>query len=235
MKQHIINSCMALLLGGTVLTGCKKDNYAAPDASIQGRLTDVKTNEAVPVQTFNGAVIRYYQVGYSSSNPNPVNTAVHPDGSYANNLLFTGKYRIVAEGPFYYRDTLVVDIAASTQKDIPVTPFLKVTAVTGNVTNNSVTVKYSVKHNGNTQKISRLAAIIGTTGGIDVNSYTLNDIQDVQNVPDATVEATTYEKTFTGLKAGAVYYIRAAARIGGADNPAGYYNYTPVMKITTSK
>ncbi|MBC9909657.1 DUF3823 domain-containing protein [Chitinophaga varians] len=235
MKQYIINSCMALLLGSAALTSCKKDNYPAPDASIQGRLTDIKTNEAVPVQAFNGAVLRYYQVGYSSSNPNPVNTAVHPDGSFNNNLLFTGRYRIVAEGPFYYKDTVVVDITANTQKDIPVTPFLKVTAVTSNVTNNSVTVKYMVKHNGNTQKISRLVAIIGTTEGIDVNSYTFNDIQDVQNVPDETVEATTYEKTFTGLKAGAVYYVRAASRISGADNPAGYYNYTPVMKITTSK
>ncbi|MBC9932984.1 DUF3823 domain-containing protein [Chitinophaga qingshengii] len=234
MKQHIINSCMALLLGGAMLTGCKKDNYAAPDARIQGRLTDVKTNEPVPVQTFNGAVLRYYQQGYSSSNPNPINTAVHNDGSYTNKLLFAGKYRIVAEGPFYYKDTLVVDINGNTQRDIPVTPFLKVSAVTSDITSNSVTVKYTVKHNDNTQKISRLVAIIGTTEGIDVNSYSFNDIQDVQNVPDATVEGTTYQKVFTGLKSGAVYYIRAAARISGADNPAGYYNYTPVIKITTA-
>ncbi|WP_212004760.1 DUF3823 domain-containing protein [Chitinophaga sp. HK235] len=235
MKQYMLHTCMVLLIGSTLLSSCKKDNYPAPDASLQGRLTDVKTNEPVPVQPLNGAVIRYYQIGYSSNNPNPINTAVHHDGSYANNLLFTGKYRVVAEGPFYYKDTLTIDINGNTQRDIPVTPFLKVTATASNITAGSVTVKYSVKHNENTRKIARVATIIGTTEGIDVNSYAFNDMQDVQNVPDETIEATTYEKVFTGLKANTVYYIRAAARISGTDNPAGYYNYTPVIKITTSK
>lgn len=232
MKPHIINTCVAVLLGSAVLTGCKKDNYEAPNAGLFGKLVDKTTNAAVPVQTLNGAVLRYYQLQYGTNNPNPINASVHHDGTYENAMLFSGKYKIVAEGPFYYNDTITVDVNGRTEKDIMVKPFLHVTATT-EVTGNSVTIKYTVKRNDNTQKIARVAAMIGTTEGVDVNSYTFNDARDVQDVPDATIEGSTYEKVFTGLKPNTVYYLRAASRTSNTGNPTLYFNYTPVIKVKT--
>lgn len=234
MKQSFIHTGIFLLLGMGILPACKKDNYQAPNATLQGNITDKTTGTAVPLQTFNGAVIRYYQQEYSSSNPNPTNSAVHPDGSYENAMLFTGKYKLIAEGPFYYTDTITVNVNGTTRQDIPVKPFLLVTAATSEVTANTVTIRYSVKRNGNTQKIARVSAVIGTTEGVDVNSNTFTATQDVQNIPDATIETTTFEKKFTGLKANTVYYLRAAARTGGAENPSQYFNYTPLIRIQTT-
>lgn len=234
MKHSFLHTYSFLLLAAIASGSCKKDNYQSPDARLYGILKDNTTNNAVPVQTMNGAVIRYYQLEYSTNNPNPVNTAVHADGAYENAMLFSGKYKVIAEGPFYYPDTLTIQVNGQTQQDIPVKPFLYINATASDITANSVTLKYTVKRNANTQKIARVAAVIGTTAGADVNSYKLNDAQDVQNTPDATIESTTYEKTFTGLQPNTTYYLRAAARTaGGAENPSQYFNYTPVIKITT--
>jgi hypothetical protein len=233
MKQHLINIGITLLLGNCVLTGCKKDNYEAPNASLQGKIIDQLSNTAVPLQTLNGAVIRYYQLLYSTNNPNPINGAVHHDGTYENAMLFSGKYKIVAEGPFYYNDTITVDVNGNTQQDILVKAYLQVTASASDVTANSVTIKYTVKRNENTQKIAHVSAVIGTTEGVDVNNYTFNDARDVQAIPDPTIEATTYEKVFTGLKPNTVYYLRAAARTANVENPSLYFNYTPVIKVKT--
>ena len=226
---------LALLL---LMMSCELDNYEAPGAHLYGSLVDAATKDPVPSQTLNGALIKLTQLNYSSNTANPINTTVHQDGSYDNANIFPGTYKITAEGPFYYNDEITVDVSGSTKQDIEVVPYLNVEATIGEVTSTSIALTFTVKTNNNTQKIARVAGMIGVTQGVDINNY-LNESSDylaltnAESVPNETVEATIYSATFTGLQPNTEYYIRAGGRTTTTENPSAYYNYTNVIKVKT--
>ncbi|HVI44846.1 MAG TPA: DUF3823 domain-containing protein [Chitinophaga sp.] len=216
------------------IAGCKKDNYKSADARIYGTVVDETTGQPVPAQAVNGAKIRVSQLDYSSAAPVPQLSSVKPDGTYENAAIFSGRYEVSATGPFYPVKPAVVTISGNQQLDIKVKPFLLVTATVGEVTGNSITVKYVVKSNANAQQIARVAAVAGTTAGVDVNYYLQRIVVNTEAIDNTTIGNTTYTAVFTDLKPGTTYFIRAAGRtVTSADNPSSLFNYTPVMEIKT--
>jgi hypothetical protein len=239
MKKHFAYTFTLIIVLLVLLTGCTLDNYDAPDSQISGWLIDSETSAPVPSQTLNGGIIRLVQLDYSSEIANPINSAIHSDGSYTNAWIFSGKYKVIAIGPFYYTDTLTVDVKGSTTLDIKVKPYLNVNATIGEITANSIKLTYTVRNNGNTQKIDRVGAVIGSTLGVDVNNYlgelpTSRIITNTQSTPNALINQLTYTAQFKDLKANTEYYIRTIGRTNPTLNPSGYFNYSNVIKVTTA-
>ncbi|MBB2148236.1 DUF3823 domain-containing protein [Pedobacter gandavensis] len=232
-KQFIYLSLAATLFCGA----CKKDNYEAPDAGISGNIVDALTGKNVPQQTLNGAKIRLFQTDFR--NPEPINSAIKADGSYANTFIFSGNYKVVAEGPFFYKDTLNLNIKGNVQADLKVTPYMEVTCELVSKTSTSITVRVKANRTpNNTQKIARVAVVAGTTTGVDINNYynvngTSNGrvLENTEAIADAVVEAKTYEFTLANLKPGTSYYVRGAAR---TINNGNFYNYASMLQISTN-
>ena len=233
MKKQFIYLFLSLAV---MISACKKDNYKAPDTTISGNVVDAATGANVPQQTLNGAKIRLYQTDYS--NPQPINSSIHADGSYENDFIFSGNYKVVAEGPFFYTDTVKLNIKGSAKQDLKVTPYLTVTCQLLSKTASSITVKVKIKRSAqNTQKIARVAVIAGTTNSTDINNYynlnTTNNgrvLENTEAVADADAITKDYTFTLSSLTPGTLYYVRGCAR---TINTGNFYNYAPMLEITT--
>lgn len=86
MKKILIAICLMSVM--PTLTQCKLDNYDAPDSKIYGSMIDVETGDLVEQDIINGAVIEYLEDGYTQIQ----NMVIKNDGTYRNNLIFSGKY-----------------------------------------------------------------------------------------------------------------------------------------------
>ncbi len=224
----------------TITYGCKKDNYEAPNASISGRIVDSSTGKNVPQQSLNGAKIRLYQLGYGTLIPQPISSSVNADGSYVNNFIFNGKYKLFADGPFFLTDTIFsLNINSNTKQDLKVQPYLTLTCEVVSKTTTSITLRVNTKRSvGNTQKIARVGAVAGLTVAVDVNNYynvdASNNGRPLVNTEadgDAAIEAKNYDFVIERLKPNTLYYVRGVAR---TINNGNLYNYTNIVEVTTS-
>lgn len=214
------------------ISACSKDNYDAPSSGLHGYILDESTMEPIPQQTINGAMVQLFQTDLSD-NATSINTAFHSDGSYNNDLLFDGNYKLVVNGPFFYKDTVHVDVQGQTEQDIVVQAYLHVQTDVSEVTATSAKVTLKVdrgEHNPD-QKIARLAAVIGNTNTLDVNFFTQRELIDTESMDDAAIEDQEQTYVFDDLEPNTTYYIRGAAR---TVNTGNYFNYSPVIEITTA-
>ncbi|NQX41398.1 DUF3823 domain-containing protein [Pedobacter steynii] len=228
------------LFVATIWSGCKKDNYEAPNASVSGNIVDAATGKNVPQQTLNGAKIRLYQLGYTGLIPQPISSSVNADGSYANSFIFNGKYKLFAEGPFFVKDTIFdLNINGNTKQDLKVQPYLTLSCEVISKTATSITIRVNAKRStGNVQKIARVGAVAGLTTSVDVNNYYNLDASNNGRVlintetdGDAAIEAKSYEFIIEKLKPNTLYYVRAVSR---TINDGNLFNYTNVMEVTTA-
>lgn len=224
------------ILGCVGIVACEKDNYKSPDGSISGNIIDKATGEKVPQQTLNGAKVRLYQTNYSKSEP--ISSSVHSDGSYANDFIFAAPYKIIAEGPFFYNDTVNVNVSQNTKQDLIVTPFLRVSCQLVSKTNNSITVKVNARlGEGNTQQIARTAVVASQSASLDINNFYNVDqkgngriLVNTESLSNIKVQDSTFTFTLQSLKPGTKYFVRGCAR---TINAASYYNYAPMIEVTT--
>jgi hypothetical protein len=240
MKKYLLYTYTLFV---SFLVGCQMDNYEAPNAHLYGKILDVTSNLSVPQQTLNGAQFKLVQLEYSSQTANPITSYFHADGSYDNKLIFSGKYKVVLMGPFSYQDTVVAVVSGETNLDIKVKSYLNVTATVDKVFADSVQVSYTVKSNGNNEKIARVGAVLGTTLGVDINNFfgSQNRVQvNTEKISNEIVVGSTYKCTFKNLKPNTLYYIRGAGRTMATassaplwKNTSNYWNYTNIIKVTT--
>lgn len=231
---HKINILASLLMAAT-LCACEKDNYKAPDASISGNIVDA-AGKNVPLQTLNGSLLQLYQTTYAK--PEPINAAIHSDGTYANSFIFSGNYKIVVTGPFVYRDTLNVNINGNLRQDIKVQPYLAVTCEVVGKTATEISVKVKIKRDAqNGQKIARVAVVAGLSNSTDINVYYNVDnagngrvLENTEGLADDAAEAKEYLFKLTKLNPKTKYYVRGCAR---TINPGSFYNYATMLEVTT--
>jgi len=119
------------------INSCEKDNYAGPDASIEGQILDHNGNPLQLDQGQGSMKIKMEELSWITEKGGqaitPTYLAVKQDGSYMNSKIFSGKYKMTPiEGAFYpYNiegDT--VDISGSVSKSFTVTPYQTVEWVT---------------------------------------------------------------------------------------------------------
>ncbi len=130
MKKIFLAFASAILLFGA--TSCEKDNYDAPDATLQGQIYD---NEGKPFQTANSQgsmrikiVEESYANGDETVTVTPQYLNMRQDGSFINTKLFPGNYSVLPEQGAFYEDVEAANVNLSSNKsttvDFTVTPYL---------------------------------------------------------------------------------------------------------------
>ena len=130
-KKYFIGTLLAAFVLG--FTSCEMDNYDAPEAAIEGQVTDQNGN---PFQTANGKgsmAIRIVETSYAGGDESIVVTPqelnMQQDGSFVNNKLFAGTYDVTPwQGAFFPDvETQSVELknGRTTKVNIVVTPYLE--------------------------------------------------------------------------------------------------------------
>lgn len=248
MKLNKINIIL-LLVVGLFIVSCAKDNYEQPNASLKGVLRDKTSGEPIPGVVGNGNFgdLQFFQLDYGVDNPSGFSIAgFKSDGTYANATLFSGQYKLVPRGPYFYQDTVVVELVGDMSVDLNVIPFVDVELSLVEATSNSITVNVKAKRGEGAdeivqQKISQVVALLGTTAGVNYNNYYVvnNNTSDYRYVVNTSaienevISVTEYTYTFKNLKANTNYYLRGASRVSN-NNPSNYYNYSDVLTVKTA-
>ena len=208
------------------LCSCGLDNYDAPTASINGAIIDKETKENVPGQAQNGTKIRMYEFYNNEWAVQPNDSWVAQDGTFKNTAVFTGKYRLLAEGPFETVEPIEIEISGSKQVNFEVTPFLRISAEAVSNETGKVTVKTSVD-NVLDKTIQAVEFYYNKTPYVDKNIFSAKESSKLGT--ETNVGVSTYSHTFENLKSGKTFYFRVGAL---AVNPGGFYNYSKVIEVT---
>lgn len=249
-----------IILGVTLLTAgaCKKtiDNYAAPDQTLRGRIIDAGTGKNMPseVSGENGTGTRIQLLELSwSDNPTPLYLATMQDGTYNNTKIFSGHYKISADGAFVplvqtgtnpYDKSQTVDIQGGvTEVDFNVEPFLRIEWVGEPVlnANGTVSAKFIVTRGTNDPNyqlnVTDIHLYVNNYPyvGQNTNSYDARYSNRVtysgtagNNLLGQTLTFTTIGGALPGKRD---WYVRVAARTT-FPNLGRPFNYTDIKKIT---
>src|ERR1700761_3063917 len=87
---YIVSICLFCWL----VSGCiKDDNYAAPNATITGTITDASTGQ--PLQSGPSDERLYgLETSYTKGTPIPQYFNIQPSGIYNNTAMFAGTYKL---------------------------------------------------------------------------------------------------------------------------------------------
>lgn len=227
MKRKYLQYILGLVI---VAVSCKKDidDYAEPKDTIKGKIIDDITGAPILTEQPDGIKMRLFEDGYGS-NLVSIDFWTKSDGTYEQGRIFPATYKVVpAEGAFFPVDTQTVTVNGVAEADFTVTPFLAVEA-TITPGSGSVSATYKLKRTRVGDKISD-AKILAS--GVPTVSNAVYDpgksvTRTLTDIPDTTILATQYTDILSGLESGKTYYVRVAARTGGAK-----YNYSPVTAVT---
>jgi len=85
-----------------VMNSCENeiDNMEAPNGGLHGTIYDMETNKPIPlpVEGSGGVLVSLFEIGTKATAS--VDFRANADGSYTNNKVFNGKYRVAVNGPF---------------------------------------------------------------------------------------------------------------------------------------
>lgn len=230
--------CFAAIVSGAA---CKKDNYAMPDATLEGTLSDGKSG--MQLEQGGGSVrLKLDELSWSAT-PIPMFLNFRQDGSFSNNKLFPGQYRVTpVDGPFYPIDSAdmkIVDLrsGASTRVDFTVVPYINVEWVTppAVTADKKVTATFRFTRNaappGKTQPaLLDYQLFISTTQYVGNNNWDNTIVGAAQAAPGK--EATDVTITSTApVKYATTYYVRVGVRVNDSFKK---YNYTTISTITVA-
>ncbi len=204
------------------------DNYEAPHQTLSGSLIDTETGEAIPSQAPNGLRIRLYDQQYTD--PQPIDFWGTQEGTFTNNRLFAGDYKLIADnGGFYPLDTVLISLPVEGDLTIEATPYLRISAE-ATASNGNIIVSYTIAESKpNESQIVEKGVFVNSTHYVDMNNFVNdNPFTDLSSVDDAETTQGTITDTITGLEAGNTYYLRVGA---SSDNIGSHYNYSKVIKV----
>lgn len=226
MRKILFTSVVALC-GLFGLQSCSLDNYEAPGASLTGTIIDSETGKSVPCQSQNGARIRIYEFYKGDWAKQPNDFYTRQDGTFTNNAIFAGKYRIEAEGAFETPEKVELEISGNTTLDLKVVPFLRLTA-TATATGKTVSMTGTVKKVSAKREISNLEFFCAKTPYVDKSNSAKKVAIDLKGLTDEQIEAETHTASFDNLVSGQTYYFRVGAL---GKNSANQYNYSEVIEV----
>jgi hypothetical protein len=211
----------------------KKDNYDAPDASLEGNLFD--QNSKNNIQTFTGNVtIRLEQLSWSPT-PTPQDIPVKADGSYKNSKLFKGHYRAsIKGGAFWAVPPVELDIDKGTRYDFNLTPYLYITNFTTQLDSNQLTLRFNMQAPiDGIPSIAEIQPYVNTTGMVGPGG-SIRDYSDVYKVAinkewaDMSPADKSPEFVIPNLVKGRTFYVRVGVRFNNDDKSS---NLSEVIKI----
>ena len=226
MKKNILilMSCFAV-----IFTSCEKDNLDGPDAQINGNIIDIATGELVEQDIINGSMVYYIELGFS--NPPTQSMNIKNDGTYRNDLMFSGEYQfILNKGNFSPLDTIWNTVKAGSNKmDFKVLPYIRIKNMEIKEEDGIVTANFKIQQTTSTtvQKIALFAHSDITVGNSINIGYIEQKIND--NVSENTLFTLILDvKNNSRIKKGRECYFRVGALSNSLE---AKYNYSPPVKI----
>ncbi|MFA6087731.1 DUF3823 domain-containing protein [Mucilaginibacter sp.] len=228
--HHII---IALLLA---TTGCKKDNYDAPSATLSGHL--IYQGEHVNVE-YNQVPFQLYQPGFGKTGA--INGTFDQDGAYST-LLFNGNYKFTIaanQGPFLWkelaggkRDTLAITMSGSQTLDIEVTPFYMIRQATFTAAAGKVNTTFNIEKiitDSNAKDIESVSLFINKTQFVSGNSDNNIARTDLAGSAITSLNNISMNVTIPALVPTQNYvFARVGIKIAGVEDMI----FTPVTKVT---
>lgn len=208
-------------------TSCQLDNYDAPNAKIHGKIIDSETGEAIQQEILEGSRIDYIELG-DFQNPPTQQMRFKTDGSYRNDLMFSGKYHIQARrGNFFILPPDTIEVKGETEYNFVTEPYIRIKNVSYAIEGREVVASFQIEQVAdNPVKAIALFA--------DINPNVSQSLRKVANIAEINTMVDP-EKVFT-LKmkidpfmdiipeGKPTFYFRLGALISGI--PEAKYNYS---------
>ncbi|WP_229203956.1 DUF3823 domain-containing protein [Dyadobacter alkalitolerans] len=226
MKSQIYISALAMLL---FASGCKIDNYPAPDAQLYGTFLDAETNEPVEQDIIRGSTIEYIEHGYASQTKQVM--LVKNDGTYRNNLIFANQYTITpVRGNFVPTEPQEVTVAGETQLDFKVQPYIRLKDAKIEKVGSKVIATFKIQQTviNNVRKIGLYAhpePSVGEPMRTVLSETEINGATDPNKVYKLEIDIPSNSNN---LKTGNQYFFRVGAII---DAPESKFNYAKAVQI----
>lgn len=243
-KLLYIIPCMVIML-----TSCDwfvLDNQSDYDASIYGSIFDSGTGALVPNELpTNYSSITVYELGWDAEVAQSWN--MKPNGTYRNNLIFSGDYKFYPVLSNYYPEEQNFTVVPGENKiDFTVTPYARIVnpEFSYDAANERIVATFSVEH-GDPTRTSR----IDTRLCVFPDRFVGQQFNSCKNVPgsaannvvaDGTTRITVYVDTNSPLaendqfKYTRTHYIRVAAvATGPGVNTSRRANFSQVYALSS--
>lgn len=221
-----------------VFSSCEKDNYDAPDATLQGTIT---TSKGAPYQAEQGQgsiKLRLEELSWSE-NPLPLYLNIHQDGTYINRKIFAAKYRITPiEGAFYpfaEGDMKTVDVKGTTTVDFTVTPYLDVEWVAdptmdaeGNITSSFKFTRNASPSGAAMPALKDYQMFISSTQYVGNNNFDGSIVAGIVGVDNSKEGQPLTITTKAPIKRKGTYFVRIGVRVNDSFQK---YNYTDIKTV----
>lgn len=221
-------SLYLLVILGMLVSSCELDNYDAPDAAFFGSIIDSETNEAIPQDLIQGSTIDYVELGFE--NPQIQQLRFKADGTFRNNLMFSGSYQIQpVRGNFLEVPVDTIEISGDTEYTFSTLPYIRIKDVDIALNSDGSKVIATFKMEPLVSAPVATVMLVGDLNpsvGIGIRAATQG--KNVNAVVDPTDEYTIELKTKT-FDTGKDYYFRVCALI---DIPEAKYNFCQAVKLT---
>jgi len=231
---------------------CELDNYDGPDAAIFGKIID-QDGEAVQSDPSNqGVSITYIENGDFAS-PEKQSMRLMTDGTYRNDLVFSGTYDIVIrDANFLDTDTLknYVIKPGDNELNFAVQPYVKITNLNIAKTGSSVVAKFKLKTLGNNvtrvdkiQLFAYLDKIVGfgtkfTTVPSTAGLITLTRAPGLEEEFTLDLDLSKQGDTFSKYPTSTKFWFRVGALVLKADASVGSnpkWNYSEPVQLAVNE
>jgi hypothetical protein len=229
-----------LLTAGMLIAAAscvKKDNFDAPEASLEGNLVDQGSKNNI--QTAMGNVtIRLEQLSWSAT-PAPQDIPVKMDGSFKNSKLFKGHYRVsIKGGAFWAVPPAEIDIDKGSKYDFNLTPYLYVNSFTQKLDSNQLTLRFTMQAPiAGMPSIAEIQPYVNTTSLVGPGA-SIRDYSDVYKVTvnkewaDMSPADRSPELVIPNLVRGRTFYVRVGVRFNNDDKSS---NLSEIIKVDVPK
>lgn len=141
MKKIVFIIIVSLLC----VYSCELDNYDAPNAKIYGKIIDSETGEAIQQEILEGSRIDYVELG-DFKNPPTQQMRFKTDGSYRNDLMFSGKYHIQAQrGNFFILPPDTIQVKGETEYNFVTEPYIRIKNVNYAIEERDVVATFQIE------------------------------------------------------------------------------------------
>ena len=236
------------VLAAFCMTSCEwflLDNTEQHNATVSGKIIDAATGETVQTEINNGGSIRFVELGWDAEAFQ--SWSVKNNGTYRNNLVWAGDYRMETIEQNYYPITQEFKLEKGDNVvDFTVTPYLRF-------------LSHSIKYDAASKKIIATCEVqvadpskTNTLNEIRLCCYTdcfvgyaynnckddagavkKNVSMDANGKATVTLEIDTQASSnATEFKYERTHYVRLAAlATGGGVNTSSRYNFTPTYSL----
>ncbi|OQP44454.1 hypothetical protein A4H97_08735 [Niastella yeongjuensis] len=229
-----------LLTAGMLMAAAscvKKDNFDAPEASLEGNLVDQGSKNNIQTATGN-VTIRLEQLSWSAT-PAPQDIPVKMDGSFKNSKLFKGHYRVsIKGGAFWAVPPVEMDIDKGSKYDFNLTPYLYLNSFTHQLDSNQLTLRFTMQAPiAGMPAIAEIQPYVNTTSLVGPGA-SIRDYSDVYKVAvnkewaDMSPADKSPEFVIPNLVRGRTFYVRVGVRFNNDDKSS---NLSEIIKIDIPK